>query len=119
MKRFLIAAFAFSLLAATGTALADNSHRYRVKGTNPDGSAYSGEAEITIISDTTCAIKWITGSTESTGICMRNGDAVAAGYVLGDAVGLVIYKLRNDGSLEGTWTIAGKNGTGTEELTPE
>jgi len=34
-------------------------------------------------------------------------------------VGLVIYKVNDDGSMEGLWTIAGQGGTGTETLTPE
>jgi hypothetical protein len=38
--------------------------------------------------------------------------------VLGDAIGLVVYKVRADGSLDGLWTIAGKEGSGTEVLTP-
>jgi hypothetical protein len=90
-----------------------------VKGTNFSGSPYSGKATITIDSDTTCEIVWQTGSTTSNGICMRDSDSFAAAYRMGDAVGLVIYKIKDDGSLEGVWTIAGKSGAGTETLTPE
>jgi hypothetical protein len=50
---------------------------------------------------------------------MLYGDAFAAGYVLGDAVGLVVYQVKSDGSLEGAWTISGKDGSGTENLTPQ
>ena len=42
-----------------------------------------------------------------------------AGYVLDDAVGLVVYEVKGDGSLEGAWTISGKDGSGTEKLTPQ
>nr|WP_245477544.1 MULTISPECIES: hypothetical protein [unclassified Mesorhizobium] len=49
---------------------------------------------------------------------MRNDDAFSAGYVIGKAVGLVVYKVQEDGSLHGLWTIAGKEGNGTEMLTP-
>ena len=91
---------------------------YKVDGTNLDGSPYTGEAEITLTSETTCVIKWMTGSTELTGICSRNDDAFAAGDVMGDAVDLVIYKMQPDGSMHGLWTIAGKEGNGTEKLTP-
>jgi hypothetical protein len=38
--------------------------------------------------------------------------------VLGDVFGLVVYKVHDDGSLEGLWTIAGKEGNGTEKLMP-
>ncbi len=91
---------------------------YTVAGKNLDGSDYTGDAEITLTSETTCEIVWETGSTTSTGICSRNDDAFAAAYVLGDAVGLVIYKVQDDGTLEGLWTIAGKEGTGSEVLSP-
>ncbi|MBX3578154.1 MAG: hypothetical protein KF723_13180 [Rhizobiaceae bacterium] len=91
---------------------------YTVEGTNFDGSPYSGTAEIVLTSETTCVIQWITGGTTSQGICMRNDDAFSAGYVLGDAIGLVVYKVNPDGSMHGLWTIAGKDGNGTEVLTP-
>ena len=91
---------------------------YTVAGTNFNGSPYGGTAEITLTSATTCVIHWDTGGSESEGICMRNDDSFAAGYVLGDAIGLVVYKVQADGSLHGLWTIAGKEGNGTEILTP-
>ncbi len=49
---------------------------------------------------------------------MRNGDSFAAGYVLGEAIGLVVYKMIPDGTLEGAWTIADQEGVGEETLTP-
>jgi hypothetical protein len=91
---------------------------YTTKGTNLDGSPYSGTVEITLTSETTCAIHWITGGSTSEGICSRNGDAFAAAYVLGNSIGLVVYKVLEDGTLDGLWTIAGQNGNGTEVLTP-
>jgi len=120
MKRAVIAAVAvcvFPLTAFAGGG--DVGGKYTVKGTNLDGSQYGGEAEIKVISSTTCEINWTTGSTTSTGICMRNDESFAAGYVMGDAVGLVIYKMKDDGTLEGLWTVSGKDGVGTEVLTPE
>jgi hypothetical protein len=118
MRRLIVAAAAlcaFPLLAWAGS---DVGGHYTVKGTNLDGSSYSGEADINILSKTTCEIAWTTGSTTSKGICMRNGDAFAAGYVMGDAIGLVIYEMKDDGTLDGLWTITGKDGAGTEVLTP-
>ena len=51
---------------------------------------------------------------------MRNQDAFAAELrQVGDSIGLVIYKIMPDGSLNGIWTIAGKNGAGTEVFTPQ
>jgi hypothetical protein len=108
-----------ALLGATITTAAaqDVSGSYQVQGTNFDGSPYSGTAEITATSESTCRIEWNTGSTSS-GICMVNQNAFAAGYVLGDVVGLVIYEIMPDGSMHGTWTVADSPGVGTETLTP-
>ncbi len=92
---------------------------YRVEGTNFDGSAYGGEAEISLTSDFTCEITWKTGGSTSTGICMRDGNAFTAGYELDGTVGLVIYMVQPDGSLDGRWTVAGVNAVGTEVLIPK
>lgn len=90
---------------------------YSVEGTNLDGSSYAGTATITLTSDTTCTIEWSTGGTTSHGVCMLHDDAFAAGYVLQDSVGLIVYKVRAGGVLEGVWTITGEDGAGTETLT--
>jgi hypothetical protein len=117
MKNLL---FATALFVATSLPAAAEGFggRYAVHGTNIDGTTYGGEAEINITSETTCEITWKTGETESVGICMRNDDSFAAGYRLGEDIGLVIYKILPDGSLTGLWTLAGKGGNGTETLVP-
>lgn len=117
MFRILALGLALAGLASTASAQ-DIGGSYTVAGTNHDGSAYEGTARITLTSDTTCEIEWKTGETESKGICSRNGDSFAAAYVLEESVGLVIYKVKPDGSMEGLWTIQGEGGTGTENLTP-
>lgn len=119
MKTFCAALAAAILLPALPAAAQSIGGTYDVSGTNLDGSPYSGTATITLTSQTTCAIAWKTGDSTSSGICSRNGDSFAAAYVLDDAVGLVIYKLRPDGSMTGLWTVAGKDGNGTEDLTPQ
>lgn len=103
--------------ASVGAAQ-DIGGTYAVAGTNINGSPYTGEAVITLTSDTTCQIEWITGGTSSFGICMRYDNAFATGYQQGDAVGLGIYLVMEDGSLNGTWTVAGQEGSGTEVLSP-
>ncbi len=108
-----------ALIAASVSASAQSiGGKYSVAGTNLDGTTYGGTAAIALTSETTCVIKWVTGETESEGICMRNGDSFAAGYVSGDITGLVIYKVLPDGTLNGLWTIANNGGAGTEILTP-
>ena len=107
------------LAASVATVSAEGlGGTYRVSGKNFDGSRYSGTAEVVITSDTTCKINWKIASDVWRGICMRNGSTFAAGYKLGNNVGLVIYDIKADGSLEGLWTIAEKSGVGTETLTP-
>jgi hypothetical protein len=90
--------------------------RYEVNGTNPNGSAYSGTADITQTSETTCRIAWHVGS-EWRGICMLSGNAFAAAYNSGDTFGLLIYQRAADGTLSGAWTV-GAGAGGTETLTP-
>ncbi len=119
MKRLVLSALL--VLASIVPAAAQNFEgSYTVEGTNLDGSPYGGTAEIVVTSETTCEIAWTTGGSTSSGICMRYGPAFAAGYVLGDAVGLGIYEIIDDGRvLNGTWTIAGAAGSGTEVLTKQ
>ncbi len=110
---------AVCLAASVATAAAQGlGGTYRASGKNFDGSSYSGTAEITITSETTCRIKWKIGKDLWRGICMRNGSVFAAGYLLGNTFGLLIYEIKPDGTLAGTWTIADKSGVGTETLTP-
>jgi len=116
MRRLAI--FAAALIASAVPVFAQEFN-YTAVGTNLDGSTYRGTARIVWISDSTCAIEWTTGGATSTGICMRNGPAFSAAYSLQGAIGLVVYQILDDGSLEGLWTIAGMNGAGTEVLTPQ
>lgn len=117
--RKLTLSYALLLLAMAPAAAQSIGGTYTVAGTNFDGSKYSGEATITLTSDTTCTIHWETGGSTSDGICMRNDNAFSAGYAMGKEIGLVVYKVEKDGSLHGLWTIAGQNGNGTEVLTPK
>lgn len=119
MKTILAGALLGLGLVVPAHAQTVNAGTYTVEGTNLDGSPYNGTATIALTSETTCSIEWNTGGTTSNGICMLYDDAFAAGYVLGDAVGLIVYQVKDDGSLEGAWTISGKDGSGTETLTPQ
>jgi hypothetical protein len=38
--------------------------------------------------------------------------------VLGNDIGLVIYEILGDGTLDGIWTVADRPGVGTEVLVP-
>ncbi|HUH48942.1 MAG TPA: hypothetical protein VLZ56_03705 [Mycoplana sp.] len=117
MKRTLTSALLAIGLASPAAAQTVSAGTYSVEGTNLDGSSYSGTATIKLESETTCSIEWKTGDTTSQGFCMLNGTAFAAGYVLEDAIGLVVYEVKRGGVLDGAWTITGKDGSGTEVLT--
>jgi hypothetical protein len=119
MKKILAGALLGLGLVVPAHAQTVSAGTYTVEGTNLDGSAYSGTATIALTSETTCSIEWSTNGTTSNGICMLYEDAFAAGYVLQDAVGLIVYKVKGDGVLEGAWTISGKDGSGTETLTAQ
>jgi hypothetical protein len=118
MRRFLLAAL-FAGLAAPAMAAGFHEGLYNVDGTNLDGSPYKGTAEVKLLSDTTCQITWTTGSTSSVGLCMMMDGVVSAAYRQGDNVGVTMYRVNDDGSLEGAWTVAGQNGSGSEKLTPQ
>jgi hypothetical protein len=108
-----------TLLAAglsTGALAQSVGGEYTVRGTNPDGSPYSGTAEITASGDA-CRMVWHTDSI-SRGICMLANKSFAASYRMGEAIGLVIYDVLPDGVLKGVWTVADQKGAGTETLTP-
>ena len=115
----IIGLFAAAVVLCAAPAAAQTvGGKYQVKGKNFDGSPYGGTAEISITSSTTCRITWRTGNTSSQGICMRNTSTFTAAYRLGNSVGLVIYDIGADGTLNGVWTLADKNGAGAEVLVP-
>ncbi|HEY1542281.1 MAG TPA: hypothetical protein VGG01_07720 [Xanthobacteraceae bacterium] len=118
MKTWRLAILAAAGLAASVATAQEVGGKYRVTGTNLDGSHYSGTAEIVVTSPTTCRIAWVTGGTTSRGICMRRSNVFTAAYKLGNAVGLVIYEVKDNGVLDGIWTVADQRGAGTDVLTP-
>jgi hypothetical protein len=123
MKLFVYA-LALSLGAMTvaaGSATAATltlASTYDAAGTNPDGSHYTGTATVEIISDTTFTIQWTIAGEVYKGFGMRMNDALSATYTIDGEPGLVIYKVGANGAFDGLWAIRGKNGNGTERLTP-
>jgi hypothetical protein len=117
-----VVAFSFCALTAwVGSAKAEAlklASQYDAVGTNPDGSKYTGTANVTVISDTTFSIRWLIGGAVYSGFGMRLNDSLAATYTIDGEPGLVIYKVGSTGVLDGLWAIRGKDGSGTETLTP-
>lgn len=114
----ILAVAALAAVTVSSASAQSIGGSYTASGTNLDGTAYEGTVEINAVSDTTCTIEWKTGSTNSEGVCMRNGNAFSAAYVQGDTLGLLVYEVKEDGSMEGIWTVTGQSGSGTEMLTP-
>jgi hypothetical protein len=117
MKLATLAAVALAASVAAASAQ-EIGGKYSVAGTNLNGSRYGGTAEIVATGPTTCRIAWKTGSTTSTGICMHRGNVFTAAYTLSGVIGLVIYEIKDNGVLDGIWTIADQHGSGTDVLTP-
>lgn len=112
------------LVAASAvTAVAEDrdiAGTYTVSGKNPDGSEYSGVATIGGTAGGNCGITWTIGNGQtSEAFCMRQDEVVGAAYTLGNAIGLVIYRINDQGGLDGTWSIAGQEGVGEEHLSPK
>ncbi|MBG1232872.1 hypothetical protein [Aestuariivirga litoralis] len=119
LNTVLLAAALANPAPADFAQVGDLSGRYKTFGTNFDGSVYRGEVLITEVSKTSCKIAWVTGRTSATGICMRVENAFSATYQMNDGTsGLVIYRIADNGTLAGVWTVAGRDGMGTEVLTP-
>jgi hypothetical protein len=117
--RAVLAAAAWGL--ATISAQADTltlAPIYKAAGRNADGSSYAGTVTIKVISETTYTVEWKTGDSVIKGFGMRQGDTLAATYMMQGQPGLVIYKVQAGGTMSGTWAIRGLDGTGTEVLTP-
>lgn len=91
---------------------------YTVAGTGPDGVAYTGAADITIEGDD-CKLTMAFGNGEVSGICLQGDGLLAASYMAGDALTLVLYQVQPDGVLNGKWSLSSMAGTGTEVLTPK
>jgi hypothetical protein len=115
MWKILVAALVVAGFAASAHAQSVGG-QYTVKGTNFDGSTYEGTATITP-AGSACRMEWNTGGVTK-GICMLANKAFAAYYKLQGEIGLVVYEVLPDGSLKGFWTLADKDGVGTETLTP-
>ncbi len=110
--RFVIAAAALVLSAATAFA-ADPVGSYTVEGTNPKGgSSYSGKVEIQKTGET-YRVVWVVGSTRYIGTGIGNKDFIAVSYRSGNDTGLALYG-SDGGNWKGIWTYAGGRDVGTE-----
>jgi hypothetical protein len=115
----ILCTLAFLAVATAANAETLTLHStYNVAGTNPNGSKYTGTADVKVISDATFSIQWKIGGSTINGFGMRMNEALSATYMLNGQPGLVIYQVSKDGTWSGLWAIRGQDGNGTEQLTP-
>ena len=112
----ILAGLASPLLA--GPASAQRAGFYEVTGTNLDGTAYTGVAQIRQLGLSSFAILWRIGGQVVEGVGFSSGLTVAVAYGLTQRPGMGIYSLAPDGTMEGEWTIIGAPATARERLVP-
>lgn len=85
----------------------------------PDNKRYSGTVEIEVARDTNNLynVSWATSAGDYTGLGFLEGDRLLVGYGLNEEIyGVVLYKINQDGTLEGRWTYSQAGGAvGTEK----
>jgi hypothetical protein len=100
--------------AVPAAAQPDLSGVYDTAGTNPDGSAYSGETEIARTGEAYRVVQRVGSTAQGTGLV--SGDVLAVSFP--DAGWVAAYRIRPDGTLEGVWVQSGGSALGRETLTP-
>ncbi len=119
MKRIAMAALAAAGLALSlAPAQAQRNGLYEVTGTNPDGSAYTGNMIVQQVGLASWRVAWQVGENRFEGYAMSSGPVFSVGFTLGQAPGVAIYQVSPDGSMTGQWTLIGSSAIGTENLTP-
>lgn len=106
----MIPRFALAVLLAAPPAFADVSGSYSAEGRNPDGSAYSGRADL-VEADGVVSVRWQVGSQSYSGQGPINGDVITVDWGQNSPV---VYVVMPDGELHGTWA----DGLALEKLTP-
>ena len=92
---------------------------YRVQGTNPDGSTYKGELQITTTADGQIKIHWLIAGQEWVGTGRVTEDGQLYVQYAGPFEGDGTWRLMENGDLHGTWQGAGSSDKGSENWTKE
>ena len=112
-----IASFFALLFAYCSTAAAqDIGGRYQSDGIDPKGMHFTLNAEIEVLPQNTCRIKWSDGSA---GICILKDKILAVSYLIHGKLGLFLYEVSSDGNIEGDFIDDFHGGgIGKEKLIP-
>ena len=93
----------------------DLTGTYDVIGTNPDGSAYHGQIEITMDAD---VYQWIRKSDDVfSGVGLWRSNMISVAYG-GENCSVVSYLVHDDGALDSIWAFVDSSDLGSEAVTP-
>ena len=97
--------------ATQATPAATIAGSYRVRGTNPDKSTYSGSVVVSQVNGNQYRFVWSVANQTFTGTGVLSGNTISVDWGQDFPV---IYQVATNGVLNGTWS----NGHATEVLTP-
>lgn len=99
----------------------DLSGRYQCVGTSDQGGKYTGEVIIKKVNKG-YTIDWVVGKTKYSGIGFVDEDRFSVAWTVktpnGVAIGVVSYKIKENGTLQGKWTDPSLKGIYDEVLVP-
>ncbi|MDK2126607.1 hypothetical protein [Parachitinimonas caeni] len=91
----------------------DFKGNYPIKGKSPDGGSYEGTISIEP-RGAVYKLGW-KGEESYNGVGVRQGNMLAVGWG-GENCGVVVYEVKADGGMSGSWAVYGENNLGSEEL---
>lgn len=114
----LVLGFSTNAQAEGGEGVSfDVAGKYDVEGENPNGTTYSGTAEIIMTGRGTCTVRWVFANENAEGTCLVRGRNFTSAYWLKGAIGIANYEIRDDGSMHGLWILGQDDEPGTETMT--
>ncbi|MCP4228935.1 MAG: hypothetical protein GY771_02145 [bacterium] len=105
-------------LTLAGGAFADVAGSYTGSGTNQNGSKYDTEVVIAKVGQTYSVQWYFDGNLGYEGVGIMKNGLLCVGYANPEGYGVVVYEVKDDGSLEGIWTGPGAEKLGSEKLAP-
>lgn len=112
--RGIVAVAVVAFLTSVSMA-ADVTGSYSCKGTNPNGTPYSGTVVIKENGGGYLVTWTIGGGQAYSGAGILTGNIFSASW----GSGVVVYRVESDGRLVGKWLNASGGDLGTETLTPK
>jgi len=89
---------------------------YVGSGTNPDGTSYNCDVEISKYGDGYKVVWYFDGRPGYEGVGILKDNAFIVGFAGPEGYGVIVYTIGAGGALDGIWTAKGDTATGTETL---